>query len=115
MVDGQDTCKEETKAHRLVISKDGKIAMFDGPNQMADGKILSVDVSQKTNTIDFTLAGRSEFDGRYVPQVPLKGIYEADKQSFKICQTRTEAAPRPTTVASPKGMNVVLLHCERLQ
>lgn len=102
----------EVKKHRMVISKDGTISIFEGETKVVAGRITRVDQKQ----IDCILAARSEYDGRFAPEYPQEGIYEVTKTKWKMCRTRNaQAGPRPTEFASPPNKDWVLEELERVK
>lgn len=115
-VDGKKSDPKEIQDYRMVIGEDGRVAMYGGKNQMVSGRIVKADASKKPGEIDWIVASRSEFDGRFTREVTQKGIFEAGKDRLKLCLTRdAEDTARPSEFASPEGKELVLEELERVQ
>src|SRR5262249_10959901 len=102
--------------YRLVIAKDGTMAVYDRENQVAAGRITKVDTEKKPKQIDCIIAGRSEFDGRFAPEYAQGGIFELTEDRLKMCLSRdAKAGPRPTELVSPADKDLVLEEFKRIK
>lgn len=109
VANGKAHTPDELKACRLVVSKDGGVAMFDGENQTVAGRITGVDLTKTPHEFEWVAGGRSEFSGRFEPKYVQKGIFEAKKDTLRLCFTRdSRDTPRPAAFASPEGKELVL-------
>ena len=113
---GKKMDPDEVKKYRLVIAKDGTMSVYDGENQVAAGRITKVNADKKPKQIDCTIAGRSEFSGKFEPEYSQEGIFEVGKKTMKMCLSRdAKNGPRPTEFASPEGKDLILEEFERIK
>ena len=97
-VDGNKLPEEGFKDARLVITGD-KFTVSEG--RVLHKGVFKVDVSKKPKTIDVTFTEGPE-KGNTV-----RGIYELEGDTYKVCMTDTLKA-RPTEFASKPGSGHVL-------
>lgn len=109
VANGKAHTPDELKACRMVVSKDGGVAMFDGDNQTVSGRITGVNRTKTPHEFEWVSGGRSEFSGRFEPKYVQKGIFEVKKDTLRLCFTRdSRDTPRPAAFASPEGKELVL-------
>jgi uncharacterized protein (TIGR03067 family) len=103
-VDGQQVPEEKLQGTKLTIKGDKYIVTVKDKSHEV---VITLDPAKKPKTIDMVFA-----DGPNKDKVH-RGIYELEKDTFKLCRAREPDGERPTEFATQPNTGVFMVTWQR--